>query len=592
MKLGGLVSDDMNGTIARPSRRAVLRSAALAAGGLAAAALIGCGGGDDEEVPSSGTPTGSGTAQASSDPRYPADPKLPYPFNFPEPDKQAKAGGTLHVAATWDVSTMDPTKSAAGGTIVVPNLVYNRLLGIKGGPNANPFKIETQPELARSWEFSPDGLTATFRVQGGVKWQNVAPLNGRPFVADDVVFALKRYSTEGVHQSYYVNVESIEAPDAATVRIKLKKPTPEFEVPLGSRYQTIFPRELVDSGEIDKKAVGTGAMIMTEALAAQRVAFTKNPDYWRAKVLLDGAEFRITPDPAARLAAFRSGQLEYAYALATSKREVDEITKGMPNLQINIPAVVSNGTPFSLNVSNPKFQDVRVRRALSLALDKKAINNLLYDGIGEEQIHVLPWTYVFDTKPADLGQWARFDLAESKKQLQAAGITDFSFNYIYYAYTTASERLSEIIVDQMRTAGITMKGGKVDYTEFNSQWIGAKLPEATTTGYGAIGFDANTFFYNQMHSKSPGNRWQLKDPQIDTWAEQQSTELDPAKRREIHRKIWDYDLDQMYRPPLPFGYTFEIMQPWLRGIRFGGIFSSNSSYYDWGAQIEGAWLDK
>jgi len=137
-----------------------------------------------------------------------------------------------------------------------------------------------------------------------------------------------------------------------------------------------------------------------------------------------------------------------------------------------------------------------------------------------------------------------------------------------------------------------MRGGKAAYTEFNSQWVAARLPEATTSGWVALGFDANTFFYNHLHSKSPGNRWQIKDPQLDEWADQQSVELDPKKRRELHKKIWDYDLDQMYRPPLPAGYGFEILQPWLRGIRFGGIFGSNSSYYDWGAQIEGAWLDK
>ena len=95
-----------------------------------------------------------------------------------------------------------------------------------------------------------------------------------------------------------------------------------------------------------------------------------------------------------------------------------------------------------------------------------------------------------------------------------------------------------------------------------------------------------------MHSKSPGNRWQLKDPQIDEWATQQSVELDPKKRREIHRKIWDRDLDMSYRPPLPYGFAFETLQPWLRGIRFGAILGANSSYYDWGGQIAKAWLDK
>lgn len=579
---------------ARFTRRAWLRGAALGVGGVAAAALIGCGS-DDDEGEDSGTGAGASatsSAAASNDPRYPRDANLPYPFNYPEPDKQPKPGGTMRVAATWDVSTFDVVKTAAGGTIVVPNLVYNRLLGIKGGPTAEPFKIKVEPELAKSWEYTPDGLVATFKLQTGVKWQNIAPLNGRALVAEDIVFALQRYRTTGVHQSYYVTVDKIEAPDPSTVKITLKKPTPEFEVPLGSRYQTIFPRELVDSGEIEKKVIGTGPMILKDAVAAQQVTLTKNPDYWRTKVLLDGAEFKIMPDAGARLASFRAGQVEYGYSVAAAKSEVDALLRSNPGLQINHPALVNSTLPFGINASNPKFQDVRIRRALSLAIDRKAVNTLLYEGIGEELIHTLPWNYVFDTKPASLGPWAKYDVAESKKLLQAAGQENFTFNYIYFPYATTYDRLSEILVDQFRSAGITMRGGKVDYTEFNSQWVGAKLPEATTSGWVALGFDANTFFYNHLHSKSPGNRWQIKDPQLDEWADQQSVELDPKKRRELHKKIWDYDLDQMYRPPLPTGYAFEILQPWLRGIRFGGILGSNSSYYDWGAQIEGAWLDK
>jgi len=183
-------------------------------------------------------------------------------------------------------------------------------------------------------------------------------------------------------------------------------------------------------------------------------------------------------------------------------------------------------------------------------------------------------------------------VAQAKQLLQAAGQEDFSFNYTYYPYTTAYERQSEILVDQFRAAGITMSGGKADYTEFNSQWVGGTLPEATTSGWAALGFDANTFFYNQIHSQSPGNRWKLNDPQIDEWATQQSTELDPEVRRELHRKIWDLELEQMFRPPLPQGYTFESLPAHVRGLRFGGILGGNSSYYEWGAQIENVWLDK
>ena len=75
------------------------------------------------------------------------------------------------------------------------------------------------------------------------------------------------------------------------------------------------------------------------------------------------------------------------------------------------------------------------------------------------------------------------------------------------------------------------------------------------------------------------------------WAEQQQTELDPDARKEIHKTMWDYFLQKMFWPPVPSGLGLQIYQPWLHGIRFGGIFGANSSYYDWGDQVAGAWID-
>ena len=94
-----------------------------------------------------------------------------------------------------------------------------------------------------------------------------------------------------------------------------------------------------------------------------------------------------------------------------------------------------------------------------------------------------------------------------------------------------------------------------------------------------------------MDSTSAGNPWRLSAPQVDAWAEQQQTELDPDARKEIHKTMWDYFLQKMFWPPVPSGLGLQIYQPWLHGIRFGGIFGANSSYYDWGDQVAGAWID-
>ena len=599
------------------SRRSLLRGGILGGVGLAAAALIGCGGGDDDDESTTATQsstTGSSTTSGSSsdsstssddEDAAPAvgegmlvqDPNLPYPYQFPEPaGLTPKKGGTLRVGVTFDVVTFDPTLSAAGGTITVPNMVYNKLLGMVDGVQKDPFKVELKPELAASWERSPDGATWTFQMRDDITWQNKAPLNGRPFVANDVKFAHDRYAAEGVHRSYWANIGSTEAPDDLTYKINMHTVTADFILPLASRYQTVFPRETVDDGTIGSNPVGTGAMILNSAEQGAKMTFDKNPDYWEREVLLDGAEFLVMRDVAARLAAFRVGQIDYGYATGSTLPNLRNLLETNPDVQINLSPVTFGSIPFGMNLSNPKFQDQRIRQAICLALDTDLMEELIYEDLSKT-LALQPWTWVFDEEPTveagDFGPWfGRYDVAEAKKLLKAAGAEDLSFDSIWYNYGPQYDQHTEIVLANFIAAGIDINSRSVDYTEFNSTWVPGKLEEATTTGWLTAGFDADNAFYNSVHSASPGNRWRLSDPQVDKWAEAQQVEIDPEVRRDIHRTMWDYFMNVMYWPPLPSGFSLNVYQPWLHGIRWGGTDATNTYYYDWGHQIAGAWLDK
>jgi peptide/nickel transport system substrate-binding protein len=577
----------------RLGRRSLLRGSLLGGAGLAAAALLGCGGDGEPEAdqtsaaPTEGVATGVGELVT--------DPRLPYPLNFPEPAKQPKPGGVMVVGATWDVQNVDPTVSASGGTVTVPNMVYNRLIGFKRGPSADVYQPELEAELASSWERSPDGMTFTFKIRPGVMWQNLAPLNGRPYIAADAAYVMNRYASEGVHQSYYVNVDSITPVDDSTLKVTMKRPVADFVNPMGSNKQTHFPRELVDSGEITKKAIGTGPMILKEMTPASRVTFDKNPDYWETNVLLDGFEFKIMPDQASRVAAFRAGHVDYAYAVVAALSDVKNLARTNPDIQVNmIPSVA--GTAFAMNLANPKFQDERLRQGLSLGINKDALIQLVYEGVAQVAA-TQPWTYIFGEPPTveagQLGRWAGYDPQEAKRLLDAAGASDLNIDNIYFAYSEASNRTAEVLVAQFRDIGVNMTGGKADYTEFNSQWVGRKLPEVSTQGWATSGYDADNWFYNQVHSQSQGNRWNINDPQLDLWAEEQQVELNAEARAEIWRKMWDLELEKAYRPPMVGGNGFEVYQPWMRGIRWTGTSpGDNGSYYNWGDQVQYGWLDK
>ena len=579
------------------TRRTAIRGAALGVGGLAAAALIGCGGDEDEADTGAVQPAG-GTTGATGEGKLVKDADQPYPYTFPEPaGKTPKDGGAMVVGASWEVATMDPTKSAAGGTITVPNTSYERLLEWVSGPKADAFKPEMRPGLAQSWERSPDGMVYTFKIRPGVKWHNVAPMNGRAFVAADAKFVYERYAKEGVHQSLWTEMDKIEAPDDGTLKITMKRPLADFVANLAGRYQSLFARELVDNGEIDKKVVGTGAMIFKEARAGQEVLFDKNPSYWQGKVHLDTFTFRVMPDLQARLAAFRAGQLEFGYGLTSKLTETKAVEKSNPGVQITQSAPTSGGYGFGMQLQNPKFKDERVRRAIALSMDHESTVQILFEGLGVV-LPQIPWVYIGtkmpDYKKGELGAYAKAqgDPTEAKKLLEAAGQKDLKIDATYYTYSGHDQTRPELMTDQFRRSGITLNARKVDYTEFNSQWVGGKLAEATTSGWAAGGFDADNYFYNHVYSKSPGNRWRLEDSQIDEWALAQRFELNPEKRKEIQKKIWDRDLDMAFRIPQAGPVTFDILQPWLRGWRGVGPLGTSSYYYDWGAQMHNIWLDK
>ena len=227
-----------------------------------------------------------------------------------------------------------------------------------------------------------------------------------------------------------------------------------------------------------------------------------------------------------------------------------------------------------------------------LALDRELLVDLLYGGDGIVR-PIIPYYYVFDApqtyESGNLGPWFTYNPTEAKKLLSAAGAEDFEFDMVYYNYRDQwNSAQNEAIIPMFRDVGITINVSKVDYTEFNSQLIQRTFEEAAD-GWPAPAQDASGYFHNQVRSDSGGNRWRINDPDIDQWADEQQFELDPDARREIHRKIRDRLLEKAYRIEKATGPTYNVYQPWAKGVQFGW---QASDYYDWGAQLHHMWLDK
>ena len=542
------------GTMERPAtRRAVLRGGLTAAAGLAAAALAGC-------ATSKGTqPTGGSEAAKAAGPKLLNgdmlalnDPSNPYPWIVPEPDTPPKRGGIFRHPWAFDIASLDPTAALSITSNGVPAAVAERLLDFNIGARLNPFKFEVNPGLATSWETSPDGLMITFKITDKAKWHNKPPLNGRPFTAEDIRRVYERNRKVGVTQGSFEAVSSIEAVNPTTLRMKFKQPNPDFLIYAAAREGTIYALEQIDDGSLAKAldVVGTGPFILTSMRRSSHISYVRNPEYWQpGRPYLDGAETKMMPDINARLAGLRAGQFDGAPSPVTNKVEADALKASNPEINITWNTVDRGGLPLgTINLNNPHWKDERVRHAMDLGIDRERQLQILYGGYGIAFMRNFPWTYAFEKRPtsqAEMGPYIRYDPAEARKLLQAAGYEN-KLTVEFHTQSTSGDSVISWAVDNYKQIGVSVVPKLDQYINVQSQFHQGLFPD--TSAGAAVLLTPDNFWQHQLRTNAVLNNSHLSDPQIDVWADQQSSELNPQKRREIIRKIWDLMGAKSYRP--------------------------------------------
>ncbi|HLU54494.1 MAG TPA: ABC transporter substrate-binding protein [Pseudonocardia sp.] len=282
------------------------------------------------------------------------------------PVGEPRPGGTLVLQMPSEISThihpLLQTDPAAMG--VVSGTVYSKLLEFRTGPDVTTLEIE--PDLAESWEVSPDGLTYTFRLRGDVRWHNVPPVNGRPFTSDDVVATFEAIKqTPAQYAWMYEPVSSVTAPDERTVVFTLDRPyTPLLEY-LAYHFSMIVPREGLEGRyDLETQAIGTGPFLLESHNPDVEWVLRRNPDYHiPGRPYLDEIRLPILNDTAAVTAALRSGRMDVG---TTSDVNVAEELRTRGFAIAEAP-----GAPISfyLNPTVEPFDDLRVRRAVVQAVD-------------------------------------------------------------------------------------------------------------------------------------------------------------------------------------------------------------------------------
>jgi peptide/nickel transport system substrate-binding protein len=549
---------------ARLSRRALLGAAAAAAsaGALAACSSRGSG---------SGAARPSGSAQA-----------------------QPKRGGQINVAQSNDPVNFDPsTKLVDAARSLAPS--NESLMRFKFGPSVQYQDLVIQPALAEKWE-NPDSQTYTFHLRKGVKWQNVAPVNGRDFSSTDVQWTYEYMSRldpftklpPAPAASMFAGVDRIDAPDASTVTAHFSQPFAPFQSYAASEWIPILAHEIFDAdGNFVKRGAGTGPFVFDQSQwqKGTHMTYPKNPTYWNTGIpYVDALNILIVPDQPTMNAAFQARQIDILDYSGLDQRTVDAMKKAMPD--INVYQYVDGNDPYYIyfNVSKPPLNDDRVRKAISLGIDRDNLIQTLFNGQGQWALAgATPSMFTQD----EVKQILKYDPAQAKQLLTAAGYPnglDIEFMY-NAAYGDTFNTKAQLLQSQLKKVGVNL-GLKplLNGEDAQRRRSGDYQFNITPRGQG-VPQDIDSYLYGMFDPKSADNYEHINDPQLTPLLEQQRQELDPKKRLDIVKQAVRRINEMAWSLCLFYGPGFSLSQARLRN------YAPNVAYpYGW--MVTDSWLQQ
>ena len=525
--------------------------------------------------------------------RAAAQPAAQYPDWIAASPKPPKRGGVLTRATAWDPPVIDPRHTQSVGLFQFAGLTSNRLLRHAFSDEATGYNdLTLKGDLAESWQASPDQRQWTFKLRQGVKWQNLPPVKGRELVAADVKYCFEQYAKEGVQTFTFQDIEGMETPDAYTLRIHLKTPNTLFGQNVAESVAIIFAREVLEEdGDLKKRLIGTGPYILKEHTRKVRVVLQRNPDYFdKGRPYVDDYVILSTPDSATRMAAFRTGQSDFLAVQSPS--EVEAVRKTNPNTLVQALPQTLSAFGVALAQDRPPFNDLRVRRAVSMAIDRQKQVDTVFEGHGIVGWG-LPYIYYQDTRPttAQLGPYWQYRPAEARKLMAEAGYANgletTLFYYEYFPQMTSQVQLVQ--QDLKKNLNVNVRINKLDYTTYYGRYVEGKwdgMAWGFQSGH-AVGLDERAYAY--MHSKSTKNFFRVNDPVIDELTVKLRQTPDREQQRTTARKIVEREHDQVLRMWMPFGTPFVLSQPFLRNVA-GGVLRGTIGYGS--LTIARLWIDR
>ncbi|PYM17007.1 MAG: peptide ABC transporter substrate-binding protein [Candidatus Rokuibacteriota bacterium] len=451
------------------------------------------------------------------------------------------------------------------------------------------------PELAEKWSWQDNYRNLVFLLRKNVKWHD-----GQPFTSKDVkyTFDVVREAKDAPaklrtspRKDWYANVENIEAPDPHTVIFHLKRPQPALLLMLASGYSPVYPAH-VPLAELRTRCVGTGPFKLKEWKRGEYVEYVKNPDYFvKGRPYLDGIRYVVIVERGTKYAALQAGRLDVAFPGESTKTVVDQVKAAVPKMVVDVVSQNVNDN-LLMNVTKPPFNNVKIRRAISMAIDRGAYIKAVHQGGAVVGASMQPKPYgVWGLVDKDLQALPGYGKPAEEKEKAKKAMAELGYSSSNPLKTEMATRAIAIYVDfasfvinELKQIGVEASLKQIETAQWHAfatrreYGLGANL-----TGIGVDDPDAN--FYENYACTSPRNYTGYCDEQVGKMFDTQSQELDPKKRYALVAQIQKKLEEEAARPMMGWRLDYFAQWPHVKGL------VPHHNLYNYG-RMQDVWLDK
>src|SRR6266513_741589 len=472
--------------------------------------------------------------------------------------EKPRSGGELVFVVPSEPPSYDAHQEETFGVIhpVAPH--YSTLLRV------DPLdKTGTKPvgDVAEAWTISKDGLVYTFKLHKGVKFHDGSEMTSKDVKASYDKILSPPAGVKSLRALAYAAVQAVEAPDAHTVRFTLRWPESSFLLAMASPWNWIYKADILakDPHWYEKNVMGTGPFTFVEHVRGSHWAGKKNPNYWdKGKPYLDSYRAIFVKDSAAQVAAVCSERAHIQFRGFTPA-ERDSIVQTLGASKVTVQESAWDCLNFvSMHHDKKPFNDKRVRRALSLALDRYQGSQALSKiAIVKEVAGVIVPGTPYATPPAELEKLAGYgrdiakSRAEAKRLLREAGVPDgYAFTWKNRAVPMPYEAVGIWLIDQWRQIGLNVRMETNETSKFIADLRDGNFDVSADANCGyAVEPDLDLFKFQSI-GVSDNNWSRYKDPTLDDFYQKQSRALDPEERkkwvREFERRLLDDEVHYIY----------------------------------------------